>query len=698
MSTAIQQAFATDQTRSLERQAQELFAELLQPDQYVGEVFSLGYDAALVQIHDFNRRRVGGIPSLCFLVATRIPLNRPIDPHAEDTSVVLLRVMDQAPLPDDAEAIRRRAEAAQRASGTDDHWDRNMDPHTHNLFSYAGVRCSVIGTFFLEPRSDDSSKALTLRFGSDISNYYPNEGLKVYKPNGRALARIANYRDPALLIERSSRPIAVGTVRYASTSRAFQGVSDVPVELSPEDLLAQKTALFGMTRTGKSNTTKVILQAVFNLRFTDGGRRIGQIVFDPNGEYANENVQDAVLGQNPTAIRNVWRSHNAGKEADVVTYGLTKPKSDLTRKLMLLNFYEDSNLQIGKEIIDNVLASATSIYLTSFRQLQFIKPVDYDTERSAKTRYDRRVLAYRALLARAGFERGPKGQETVAPPVLKGLFNDKLITAMRSSTGKNSANYQTAANILERDRATWDQVALAMEYLNAFITEKDSGYAAFNNAYMKESSTGDPWADSDMTKILGMFGYAGGPKLIGEASAMHTGSTEGDYAEAIYKDLAVGRLVIVDQSGGEEQVNRASATRIMDYVFRANQRLFREAKSPPDVLVYVEEAHNILPAGSDLDLRDIWVRTAKEGAKYRLGLVYATQEVSSIQRNILKNTANWFIGHLNNTDETKELGKYYDFADFLPSIRRAADRGFLRVKTLSNPYVIPAQIKRFEVQ
>lgn len=122
MSTAIQQAFATDQTRSLERQAQELFAELLQPDQYVGEVFSLGYDAALVQIHDFNRRRVGGIPSLCFLVATRIPLNRPIDPHAEDTSVVLLRVMDQAPLPDDAEAIRRRAEAAQRASGTDDHW------------------------------------------------------------------------------------------------------------------------------------------------------------------------------------------------------------------------------------------------------------------------------------------------------------------------------------------------------------------------------------------------------------------------------------------------------------------------------------------------------------------------------------------------------------------------------------------------
>ncbi len=44
--------------------AKNKFLSLIQYDQYVGEVYSLGYETALVMIHDHHRREVGGIPSL----------------------------------------------------------------------------------------------------------------------------------------------------------------------------------------------------------------------------------------------------------------------------------------------------------------------------------------------------------------------------------------------------------------------------------------------------------------------------------------------------------------------------------------------------------------------------------------------------------------------------------------------------------
>jgi len=693
MPTPLETRLAPDQREIDAERGKALLGSIIQQDQYVGEVVSQGYDSAIVQIHDYNRQLVGGIPNLSFLIATRLRPETSFDFRLEESSVLLLRAMDSAPLWNEAEAERTRTEAARRVSGEPtEHWDSRsgMDATTAQLLSYAGIRCRIIGTFYVDrqhPSTPDSD--LALFFGSDISNFYPNRGLKVYKPNLHALRTIVNFRRPELP---QGAEVAVGAVRYASTHRAFQGVGGVDVQLAPEDLLGQKTALFGMTRTGKSNTTKIILKSVFDLRFRpQHARRIGQIVFDPDGEYANENVQDANRLRNPNAIKNVWRSNPAGVQADVVTYGSLRHPNDPDRRLMLLNFYEDSNLQVGKTIIDDVLSGDSSKYIQAFTQVAFSTPDPND--RSAVCRHERRVLAYRALLNRAGFE-----VPANILPRIAGLFGQELKNAMATSQADNAANYRGAAATLSRPAPTWGQIATTMEYLSQFIGDRTSGYTAFNDWYMsRPNASGDAWADEDLKKILKMFEYPNGSRQIGEAREQHTGTTTTDYVVEIYEHLRNGRLVIVDQSGGDEELSRSTAKRVMDFVFRQNQAAFRSAQVPPDILVYVEEAHNLLPSGTDLDYRDIWVRTAKEGAKYHIGLVYATQEVSSIQRNILKNTANWFIGHLNNTDETKELRKYYDFADFESSILRAENKGFIRMKTLSNPYVVPIQVTLFEV-
>lgn len=697
MVSELEKTFAQDQLHSDELAAKEIFATLIQQSQYVGEVYSISYETALVQIHDFHRQEVGGIPSLSFLIATRVNPENFIDYSTEDASVILLRVMDAAPLPNAFEAERVRVEAAQRASGEDTHWDspEMMDHSTNRLLSFAGVKCRVIGTFFLDKTPENEvADSLVLRFGSDISNYYPNRGLKVYKPNDQALSRIVNYRDPDRKDQQTKESVAVGQIRYASTNRSFQGVSNVEVDLLPADLLGQKTALFGMTRTGKSNTTKIILQSVFNLRLVEEKPlRIGQIVFDPNGEYANENEQDFNKQKNPSAIKNICKLNSAGKREDVITYGILPHPEDPNRNLMLLNFFADENLQIGKEIIDATLASDSAKFIQNFRQVAFDKPAADD--RSAMTRYQRRVLVYRALLARAGFS-VPKNLS----PQTGGLFNKELIKALADSEADNEVNHKSAAAYLSKPNPKWSELANACEYLYDFMTDKKSGYKDFENWYITERdrASGDPWADKDLEKLLEMFSRSNGAKQIGKVCNQHTDSIISDYAVEIYRHLVAGRLVIIDQSSGDPEINQSSADRIMSHIFRENQSLFRKGeKKIPEILIYLEEAHNLLPTGTDTDLKNIWVRTAKEGAKYHIGMIYATQEVSSIQRNILKNTANWFIGHLNNTDETKELCKYYDFADFESSIRRAQDRGFLRVKTLSNLFVIPVQVKKFEV-
>lgn len=697
------------------REAQKLFSGLVQPKQYVGDLFSINYEQAKILVHDFYRKKVGGIPSLCFLIATRKNAGEEVDYTEEDSSIILLRVMDSAAIPQDKEAEKIRIETAQRVSGElNTHWDDKdaMDGKTREVFGYAGLACRIIGTFYLDKNENPDGSRLGWKFGTDISNFYPNRGLKIYKPNGQSLETIVNYIDPANIKDHmeeygNAAKVTFGKVRYASTNRKHQGVENVPISLYPTDLLAQKTALFGMTRTGKSNTTKIVAKSVYELRHPTSvveespvenkAMRIGQVIFDPNGEYANENVQDRDGNQNPSALKNIWKLHAAEEteeeqSKEVVTYGITKHDDDPFRKLMLLNFYQDENLQFGKEIIDTILSEDNSIYLRNFRQVRFEAPAVNDF--SANVRYRRRVLAYRALLHKAGFP-VPGNLK----PRIDGLFGDELRTRLEQTTSDNSEIYSTLAKLMKRASVNWSIVVNIFEGLEKYIKDSSSNYQSFENDYASTSSTGDKWADEDLKKLITMFGFPNGTRLIGKAIPQHSPDTSSDYAEDIYNDVSDGKLVIIDQSSGEPELNRSSAERVMWHIFRQNQSLFRKGEENiPQILVYIEEAHNVLPSGKDLDLKDVWVRTAKEGAKYRIGLVYATQEVSSIQRNILKNTANWFISHLNNTDETKELCKFYDFVDFEPSIRRAQDKGFLRVKTLSSPFVIPVQVDRFELR
>ena len=116
------------------------------------------------------------------------------------------------------------------------------------------------------------------------------------------------------------------------------------------------------------------------------------------------------------------------------------------------------------------------------------------------------------------------------------------------------------------------------------------------------------WHDTQLLSILTYLNRPGGMRLISRLLQYHEPTSTSDYADDIVADLRTGRLVIVDQSTGDPDMNKAAGEWLMWRVFNRQRDDFvnptlnkatGEIIPPPDVIVYVEEAHNLLPAKSD---------------------------------------------------------------------------------------------------
>ena len=162
-------------------------------------------------------------------------------------------------------------------------------------------------------------------------------------------------------------------------------------------------------------------------------------------------------------------------------------------------------------------------------------------------------------------------------------------------------------------------------------------------------------------------------------------------------------MVIIDQSAGDPEQNQAAAERVMWRIFRSQQDRFRsvlaqyDPTARPDenqatdghVIIYIEEAHNLLPHANARDnLTSVWARAAKEGSKLNIGMVLATQAPSSIMPEILSETDNWVLSYLNSGSERRIVADYMDFADFVDQIGKVSEQGFVRIRTLSQAYTV----------
>jgi hypothetical protein len=627
----------------------------------MGWIYSIDYDTALVMTNDLWKANVLGVPHNCFLVAASFNPDEFSTVPEDEQEIILLRVVGTCRLPQDDDIVRTKVDHFQNQ--TDIFAGRDYDHLTRNQVQFGGLECRVLGTFH---KRDGE-----LWLGSDLESFATAARLNVYRPRNDALTTIVNYVDPIrrkkaqdeaaqLGITKGLEPFQIGTVRYTSTDRLHRREKKelVPVTIQPSDFLARRTAVLGMTRTGKSNMVKQTVAVVKRVA-DQSGVNIGQIIYDLNGEYANANQQDK------GAIADVYPH-------DTVRYRMLQTKGF---EELQNNFYVQLNE--GFAIIRRVVQEAKNDSQTDMAVFMNTSLDEPDpSERSAYTRWQVRAAAYRVLLYIAGF----------TPP----------------------SNFKVAfqANADVRDKVNQHGGGSANPNQGMSLGNAVNWFLAARKANLEGkllSSSGNPWLDDDTVAILNLMArsnsngaFIRGYNNLVEARKYHSPRRSQEVGDEIYVHLLNGKIVILDLSVGDPTLRERISQQIASDIFNKSMNTFVEGGTPPNIVVYIEEAHNLIGKGEDLT--NTWPRLAKEGAKYRIALVYATQEVSSVHPNILANTENWFITHLNNDREIRELARFYDFADFSRSLIRAQDVGFARVKTLSSPFVIPTQIDLFDPQ
>ena len=307
-------------------------------------------------------------------------------PSGDIASFVLMRVAGATRLANHTTTDDARLTAARESIGQEI-WSEQLTAWVRDEVALGGVQARILGT--LTCGTDGK-----MRFAEDIANYYSARGSYAWKPTGTLLEGIVNLThrgnsldlSPIGISEEDGIRVAIAKTRFAAADRPDEsGEVQVPVRIDPTDLLKRRTVFFGMSRSGKSNAMKITAQAVYLLRRDYPQFRVGQLIFDPNGEYAQDNPQDG------KGLHRIHELVGESRKREVETYGTYAPATDPDRKITKINFFGNpvqknmrtdtetvekalEQLIVGRELIKERMALETARYTTNFRDADLTIP------------------------------------------------------------------------------------------------------------------------------------------------------------------------------------------------------------------------------------------------------------------------------------------------------------------------------------
>ena len=341
-------------------------AQCIDKWRFVGYVLDISYNGAVIITNDTYKIAVGGIPRGSFLILV------PIDFAKTQPHFSLLRVKGVSATPLTQQVQQTYFEMHKRSMPELDLW-------TQADLQWGALQCDVLGMFYGNPQNVDM-----LAFSGDVNNIVSAHRYEVYAPDESLLNLIINGT------VRKEYQQNIGKLRTMECMFGMdkQDSDNIPVNISMKDFMGCRTAMFGKTRLGKSNVVKLIAQGMIDATKEQGN--VGQLIFDINGEYANDSDQDRV-------------SLRSANPALCEVYALTQ-RGGTPSKQLKLNFYE--NPSSCKDILGTFLNKDKrgSVYITDFASI--VLPTENEIEEMEmgdKIRAIRRIQMYWAVLYEANF-------------------------------------------------------------------------------------------------------------------------------------------------------------------------------------------------------------------------------------------------------------------------------------------------------
>ena len=443
----------------------------------------------------------------------------------------------------------------------------------------------------------------------------------------------------------------------------------VPVAMSVNEVVGKRTAMFGKTRLGKSNVVKLLMQGVLNATRRSG--HVGQLVFDVNGEYANDNPQDgnfSIASAYPERVQVYYLSPQPRGNGEFLRY----------------NFYDipECALTIFSELLT---PSALEIpEVRNFLMIRFPALSALKSGRADDGAAFRKLCLFWTLLQDAGFAPGETVRATIAT---RGLINIGFTQSLRMAAWqaiKSKVPPPMPTSFIEMTEEIRVLSAFSLKYSN------DPNLRVGRTELFDEE---DRVVQELLCQTNGVGSY-----FLRECLQFHSANAS-DFLRDTLRAIDTGKTVIIDLGAANERIVRYFSRIISTAVFQQQEQKFiTNTLAGRYVQIYFEEAHMIFPTeAAGKNTTDIYARFAKEGAKFGIGIVYSTQSPTSVSYSLLTQTENFFIGHLSSDTDVDALVAVQSlFEGVKDDILQFRLPGFMRVLSYSRRFVLPIQAKRFD--